>query len=163
MGLKSCRSRYHLTVRPSPWRVISSRKKGWKGCVLNIQTRRQANFIYKSPNITCITVFESDRFDSLHSLVLHAAKGSVGAEWSTGSWQNMNGGGWRVMEGMTGWGQGWHTPHSRYCLCSRCVPEHGCTLKAFLVMLVVLCLFLFSCTCQESCVTVCHLTSHRAC
>lgn len=38
-----------------------------------------------------MTVLMSDGFDSLHCLIPHIAEGGVGAEWSVGPWQNMNG------------------------------------------------------------------------
>lgn len=48
----------------------------------------------------------------------------------------MNGGGWRVTEGMTGWGQG----RGVWVVCL----EHGCDLKAVLGMLAVLFQFVIS-------------------
>lgn len=92
---------------------------------------------------------------------LHTAIGSVVAEWSTGPWQNMNEGGWRVTARMTGWGQGWHTLHSRCWHRSLCVSVASVHIKGTAWHVGS---FIFFCLCTwQGNYVICHFASHLVC
>lgn len=133
-----------------PWHGISRRTNGGK-----VGKKKKKVINYEITVVGWPVLWWRVTADGFDSFILLLASGSVGAERSTGPWQNLTEGGWRVTDGMTGWEQGWHTPHSGCCchsllnLCVASMHIKGIFLASWWIYGYLLFYFFSACLCQK--------------